>query len=1012
MTSLHEQLPDPPKWDPNDYETIDFGTVNKEDLDKYVKWCTQAYEYEGWRDWVLWEAFQMQFEKFTEEAWNKATLHHVTKLKTCLRSRGVYVEMTRAMKMTKGLYIAAHEEEQAVWPQNELKKQIEAGPFHSILTQSTSTPTPDPQTKTTPTWTPAWTPTPEPQPERHVSILPPLLVPETSPTPVPPASAPPAPVPSVLAPSTSSGLSREAANLAKLYTEEQKYSGENDNFEYKLNIFNNACKRAGLPAEGKADNFPQMLKGLALDFFFSTLNNCNLNFDQMCRAMIAHFEGEEYQRATQAKWDSTTLSTIVQKHEGQGKSTEDCLQLLLQELTHLRHGLEPACRSDSYFRNKLISACRGVPACELACFTPSPTVSGFIHQLKSSISTYEHTHGPGSGLNTPNTMFTDRRYHRQDHRPNNDQRGRYRSNQRGKRCFVCRKENCWSTRHSKEERDESMRKFKNNLNRRFDRNPRQYITDFEGTDPETTEAETDKDFDIEEQIETLILDADMSSESEPDTTEPPETFLTSINILSTADAENLTSTLADRAFAHALTGLDILPNQPDKPTTMVYNPHRGRYSDKCFHGIMIDTGAAARSTTGLGQFLAYTRIYGDIQIDKTRSYTFQFGIGSSASIGVATINTPVGSIDFHIIEADIPFILCLHDMKTLNIYLDNIHNVLVSTSGTQVWQVVEKFGHLFLLWGNHLYSFLTSSFDSNPCYLTETELRQLHRRFGHPSANKLCRLLERSGHDVDKYSIEYLNKFCEQCQKHGRSPGRFKFVLRDDTIDFNHSIYVDILYIDGHPVLHIVDEATRFQAARWLQNISAQHTWDMLRLMWIDTYIGPPDNIIHDAGTNFTSKEFRQHANSLAIITKAIPVEAHWSIGIVERYHPILKRAYAVIVDQLPDFSKTAQGRELALQMAVKAVNDTAGPDGLVPTLLVFGAYPKMNQLDPPAPTISQRATAVRKAMEEISKLRATRLVQDALNQRNGPDISNIHDLPIASKVLVWRESNTGQSGK
>jgi len=26
--------------------------------------------------------------------------------------------------------------------------------------------------------------------------------------------------------------------------------------------------------------------------------------------------------------------------------------------------------------------------------------------------------------------------------------------------------------------------------------------------------------------------------------------------------------------------------------------------------------------------------------------------------------------------------------------------------------------------------------------------------------------------------------------------------------------------------------------------------------------------------------------------------------------------------------------------MAVKAVNDTAGPDGLVPTLLVYGAYP------------------------------------------------------------------------
>lgn len=29
-------------------------------------------------------------------------------------------------------------------------------------------------------------------------------------------------------------------------------------------------------------------------------------------------------------------------------------------------------------------------------------------------------------------------------------------------------------------------------------------------------------------------------------------------------------------------------------------------------------------------------------------------------------------------------------------------------------------------------------------------------------------------------------------------------------------------------------------------------------------------------------------------------------------------------------------------QMAFKAVNDTAGPDGLVPTLFVFGAYPRI----------------------------------------------------------------------
>jgi hypothetical protein len=34
--------------------------------------------------------------------------------------------------------------------------------------------------------------------------------------------------------------------------------------------------------------------------------------------------------------------------------------------------------------------------------------------------------------------------------------------------------------------------------------------------------------------------------------------------------------------------------------------------------------------------------------------------------------------------------------------------------------------------------------------------------------------------------------------------------------------------------------------------------------------------------------------------------------------------------------------------MAVKAVNDTASPNGLVPTFLVYRAYLRIGKLDPP----------------------------------------------------------------
>jgi len=57
--------------------------------------------------------------------------------------------------------------------------------------------------------------------------------------------------------------------------------------------------------------------------------------------------------------------------------------------------------------------------------------------------------------------------------------------------------------------------------------------------------------------------------------------------------------------------------------------------------------------------------------------------------------------------------------------------------------------------------------------------------------------------------------------------------------------------------------------------------------------------------------------------------------------------------------------------MAVKAVNNTASPNGLVPTLLVYRAYLRVSNLGPLTPSITEQAAIIRKAMAEIVKLQA-----------------------------------------
>jgi hypothetical protein len=99
-------------------------------------------------------------------------------------------------------------------------------------------------------------------------------------------------------------------------------------------------------------------------------------------------------------------------------------------------------------------------------------------------------------------------------------------------------------------------------------------------------------------------------------------------------------------------------------------------------------------------------------------------------------------------------------------------------------------------------------------------------------------------------------------------------------------------------------------------------------------YLGPLDLVAHNAGKNFVSKEFKEYANTIGIHTKAVLVEAHNSIGMVEQYYRPLQHAYQIITIEIPDIDK-----DIALQIAFKAINNTIGLNRLVPTLLVFSAY-------------------------------------------------------------------------
>lgn len=64
-----------------------------------------------------------------------------------------------------------------------------------------------------------------------------------------------------------------------------------------------------------------------------------------------------------------------------------------------------------------------------------------------------------------------------------------------------------------------------------------------------------------------------------------------------------------------------------------------------FEGIMIDTGATRRNTSGKAQYLTYCHATGrKVDIDSSRATVCHFVIFSSALIGVAQMVFPLGTL--------------------------------------------------------------------------------------------------------------------------------------------------------------------------------------------------------------------------------------------------------------------------------------------------------------------------------------------------------------------------------
>ena len=93
-----------------------------------------------------------------------------------------------------------------------------------------------------------------------------------------------------------------------------------------------------------------------------------------------------------------------------------------------------------------------------------------------------------------------------------------------------------------------------------------------------------------------------------------------------------------------------------------------RYTPKEFYSVIINTGTSKKSTIGYRQYLIYKTTIDnntDINITQTGAINIQFGIGLTTLIRLVKVKTLIGLVNFRIVKADTPFLLCLADIDRL-----------------------------------------------------------------------------------------------------------------------------------------------------------------------------------------------------------------------------------------------------------------------------------------------------------------------------------------------------------
>lgn len=166
-----------------------------------------------------------------------------------------------------------------------------------------------------------------------------------------------------------------------------------------------------------------------------------------------------------------------------------------------------------------------------------------------------------------------------------------------------------------------------------------------------------------------------------------------------------------------------------------------------------------------------------------------------------------------VVTSDFPMIIGLPDLRANGLLPDYIDMLMICKKDKWHHPLMDRHGHIFYNWPQTGANF------------SRKDLEKIHKHFHHATPDKLYQLLLRAEQDRVGASIvrtlQDIATRCAICQEYRSSPFRFRAALPPDEIAFNQELAMDLVWLEGDPVLHVIDTHTNFQTATYVTDKSA-----------------------------------------------------------------------------------------------------------------------------------------------------------------------------------------------